>query len=334
MMTKEMKELLFFLFVLLSVGVGQFLYALRLSPLSEISYIFSTSRRLLSSTMKFSMRIPEEEVPQLKNFDLEEYMEFKPKIDPSLTNVIRALSYCSVSQLKNGLQLIALPSDTVFPGLLLKSSAKYLYCRSFYPELLKTVRSCWRTVLLSNPGTGKSMFQWYYLARLLNPDAFTDALTADSEGRTDPPEVVIRQVGVSHMEIFFIKARVVHKVHIASLILDCFDPATTLYFFEPASSKEEPMWESTRMSILATCSPEISRYKEFCKNGADKLYMPLFTEDELLTIGQHMREQPDFPVELSELYSDDAIRRSFSEYSEIIRYVLPYSQVYHSRIKV
>jgi hypothetical protein len=62
--------------------------------------------------------------------------------------------------------------------------------------------------------------------------------------------------------------------------------------------------------------------------------MPLFTEDELLTIGQHMREQPDFPATLSELYSDDVIRQSFSKYSGIIRYVLPHSQVYHSRIKV
>ena len=50
------------------------------------------------------------------------------------------------------------------------------------------------------------------------------------------------------------------------------------------------------MSILATCAPTISRYKEFCKNGADKLYMALFTEDELQTIGQHMRQQPDIPA--------------------------------------
>ena len=48
-------------------------------------------------------------------------------------------------------------------------------------------------------------------------------------------------------------------------------------------------------------------------------------EDELLEIGRHMRQQPDFLVQLSELYSDDAIRQSFNEYGGIIRHVLPHS---------
>eukprot|EP01036_Dinobryon_divergens_P026202 gene26202-34823_t len=48
-------------------------------------------------------------------------------------------------------------------------------------------------------------------------------------------------------------------------------------------------------------------------------------EDELLEIGRHMRQQPDFPVQLSELYSDDAIRQSFNKYGGIIRHVLPHS---------
>ena len=91
------------------------------------------------------------------------------------------------------------------------------------------------------------------------------------------------------MQIFFIKERIVHVVeaNIVS-ILRCFDPATTLYFFEPGKSKTEPEWDTTTMSIMATLSPELSRYKEFLKNGAKKIFMPLFTEDELLTIGRHM----------------------------------------------
>ena len=126
------------------------------------------------------------------------------------------------------------------------------------------------------------MFQWYYLARLLNPDAFSDALTCDSEGRTDPPEVVIRQIGLSHMEIFFLRARKAHTVPVSFSVLRCFDPSKTVYFFEPGKTRtEEPMWDSTKMSIFATCSPDVSRYKEFCKNGATKLFMPLFSKDEL-----------------------------------------------------
>jgi hypothetical protein len=51
--------------------------------------------------------------------------------------------------------------------------------------------------------------------------------------------------------------------------------------------------------------------------------MPLFTEDELLVIGRHMRQQPNFPVDLNKLYTDASIRQSFIEYGGIIRNVLP-----------
>eukprot|EP01036_Dinobryon_divergens_P035214 gene35214-45607_t len=123
---------------------------------------------------------------QLKNFDSKTYYDLKPIEDHGLTQFIKALSTCTMSQLDCGLQLLTLPSEIVFPGVYLKSSARYLYCRRFYPELLKRIRACRRTVLLSNPGTGKSMFQWYYLARVLNPDAFQDALTVNSAGTADP----------------------------------------------------------------------------------------------------------------------------------------------------
>ena len=263
---------------------------------------------------------------------LKKYNSLQPDVNPELCSLVDDLTACIVTQLDNEVQLITLPSgSTVFSGVVVNSSARFLYIRSFYPDLLKRVRSKWRTVLLSNPGTGKSMFQWYYLARLLNPHAFSDALTCDSAGKADPPEVVIRQVGQSHMQIFSLKARVAHTVGNASSffsVLDCFDPATTVYFFEPENTKVEPMWGSTTMSMLATCSPELSRYKEFCKNGATKLYMPLYTEDELLTIGRHMRQQPDFPADLMELYSDDNIHHRYAEYGGIIRHVLPHDRDY------
>jgi hypothetical protein len=88
------------------------------------------------------------------------------------------------------------------------------------------------------------------------------------------------------------------------------------------------------MSVFATCSPDLSRYKEFCKNGGIQLYMPLFTMNELLTIGAHMREQSGFPEELKSLYTDQAIRESYDEYGGIIRHVLPSSQKYYESIAV
>eukprot|EP01036_Dinobryon_divergens_P032999 gene32999-42695_t len=228
----------------------------------------STTGRAFSSSLKvkFFKGLPVDH--QLKNFDFKAYKELGPRQDHKMTQFVKALSTCTVSQLDSGLQLITLPLETDFPEVLLKSNARFLYCRSFYPELLKNIRFHPRTLLLSNPGTGKSMFQWYYLARLLNPGAFKDNLTIDL------PEVVIRQVGDIDMEIYFITAKVVQTVDVHRKVLECFDPATTLYFFEPGGSKRRgPMWEKNTMSILATCSPEISRYKEFCKNGAEILYM-------------------------------------------------------------
>ena len=300
--------------------------------------ILSLGRALSSSPlkMKFVKGLPGAAGLQLKNFDWKSYYDiYKPEEETDMTEFVRALSTCTVSQLDSGLQLITLPPETAFPAVLVKSTDRYLYCRSFYPELLKTIRSSLRNVLVSNPGTGKSMFQWYYLARLLNPDAFNDdALTANIKGNTEPPEVVIRQLNVYCFEIYFIKAKVCHIIHeYRPSVMSLFDPATTVYFFEPGGSTVEPSWEGTRMSILATCPPEIIRFKEFCKNGARKVYMPLYTGDELLTIGRHMRQQPDFPARLSELYSDANIRQSFFEFGGIIRHVLPCSPTVQKQLK-
>ncbi len=39
-------------------------------------------------------------------------------------------------------------------------------------------------------------------------------------------------------------------------------------------------------AILCTCSPDLERYKEFVNNGADRIFMPLYTKAELLIIGR------------------------------------------------
>lgn len=256
------------------------------------------------------------------------YDSFKPIRDSNIQNFVNSLSQCSVTKSENGIEVIELKGTTL-PHELLESSEQFIYTRTFYPELLQRIRSYKDVVLLSNPGTGKSMFQFYYLARLFNPSAFPDPLPCDDRSNVEPPEVVIRQVGTEEMQVFFVKAR---KVHVFDAVLKglfrCFNPKTTLYFFEPADTKVEPLWKYAKMNILATCSPDIIRYKEFCKGRAEKLYMPLFTLEELLTIGAHMCKQPGFPKELLSKYSDDSIRKSYAEYGGVIRHVLPRSSTY------
>jgi hypothetical protein len=80
-----------------------------------------------------------------------------------------------------------------------------LFIRSFYESLLRVIRSLRHVVLIGNPGIGKSVFQYYYLARILNIDTL-GPLPADSFGSTDPPHYVIRQIG-SFFEIYDIRAK-------------------------------------------------------------------------------------------------------------------------------
>ena len=263
----------------------------------------------------------------LKNFNRQSYEKLNPELNTKLSNLVTGLSQSSVRKLDCDISLITLPVGDL-GEVVTDFSKQFIYARSFYPDLLKSIRKNQRTLLISNPGTGKSIFQYYYLARVLNPSAFSalnQNLPPDSMNSCEPPEVVVRQVGLDKVQVFFIKEKVAHELKTASpwYVLSCFDPNTTLYFFEPDTEEIEPVIKTSVKSILATCSPNIKRYHEFRKNRAKTRYMPLFTKEELLTIGRHMREQPGFPSELTDLYSDDGIIIGYKEYGGIIRHVLP-----------
>lgn len=81
----------------------------------------------------------------------------------------------------------------------------YLFVRSFYDDLLCATRSRSKTVLIGNPRTSTSSFQYYYLARIFNPDKFgktvATALPPDSHGCTRAPEFVVRQLGDERLEL-------------------------------------------------------------------------------------------------------------------------------------
>ena len=92
---------------------------------------------------------------------------------------------------------------------------------------------------IGNPGIGKSFFQYYYLARILNPSLF-GPLPPDCYGSTTPPKIVIRQVGTAAMTIFDIANRKAERVDgCPGTLLDCFDPETSLYLMEPEVSMAE-----------------------------------------------------------------------------------------------
>jgi hypothetical protein len=229
----------------------------------------------------------------------------------SITNLGPSGANVSVIQLPKALSSSQLYSDLLF-------------VRDFYPSLLEDLRKSRRSILVGNPGTSKSFFQFYYLARIFNPLVF-GSLPKDSFGSTDPPDVVVRQICGFHLEIYQQSSDQVHEIIPDSrVIFRYLDKEKSLYLMEPEVTKREPY--PTEIPTLITVSPDTSRYKEFAKNGGVAYYMPCYTQDELVAIGKYLRENNRVPEGMENKYQEDAIKKRFYKYGGIIRHVLPQDQ--------
>ena len=246
-----------------------------------------------------------------------------------------AMASCEVTDIgkKSGVKVISLD----FSGYLgIKNIAdNKLYVRDFYPDLLAKVRKMERCVLTGNPGIGKSFFQFYYLARILNTDKF-GPLPPNHLGSTDPPKIVIRQVGDKVVTIFDVEDKVAGTTTStdAHTIIESFDSATTVFMMEPERSKAEPPFGDVNLPMLLSASPDVTRYKEFCKNGGRKLFMPVFKLAELQDIGEYLLECGDVPEEVRHVYTEQGVEQQFKKYGGIIRHVLPTDSTYMDEIEI
>ena len=160
------------------------------------------------------------------------------------------------------------------------------------------------------------------------------ALSPDYLNNSQKPKVVLQQVGENDMYVFFVEERIVHIISIFSKsIFDYFDPKSTIYFYEPGRSKSEPHFERLELPIFMIVSPEISRYKEFTKNGGKKLYMPLLTREELVTIGNFLVKENKVSG-LEDFYSKENIVERYEEFGGIYRHVFPSSIDYVKQIRL
>jgi hypothetical protein len=126
----------------------------------------------------------------LKSLDKEYYERLNPRPDEVNTELLRSMAEGSVKQLKrSSVQVLSLKRFRRNIGIESLGGNK-LFVRDFYPRLLQEIRKKERAVLIGNPGIGKSFFQFYYLARLVNPEQF-GPLPPDHLGSTDPPKIVI-----------------------------------------------------------------------------------------------------------------------------------------------
>ena len=131
-----------------------------------------------------------------------------------------------------------------------------------------------------------------------------DSLGEDSYKSTDPPEVVIRQVAQSHMEVWDLKRGEVLKYQGSSLgLLRCFDPKKTFYLYEPGRSFEEPHQDELSIPTMCSVSPDRTTYKYFLKKGAVMLYMPTWTLPELKAVGKFAlnRSPEQMPLRLEDI---------------------------------
>ena len=252
----------------------------------------------------------------LKHFDSRHYEEG--------TLLLECLANCTVEKLgDSGVDVISLNN---FPASHIDIdcwAGNKLFVRSFYPDLLKVIREHDRSVLLGSPGTGKSFFQFYYLARIMNPEKF-GPLPPDHLGSTKPPRIVIRQVGDSNFIVYDIEEKAAELIHTNyGGVLDSFDQDTSLYLMEPGSSKREPFFGGLRIPTFLTTYPMIDRYYQFSKNGGVANYLPVYQLKELQAIGKYLVENEHIPRELTELYAPDQIAERFEKFGGIFRVVLP-----------
>ena len=122
------------------------------------------------------------------------------------------------------------------------------------------------------------------------------------------------------MEVWDLKRGEVLKYEGSSLgLLLCFDPRKTFYLYEPGTCFDEPHIEGLEIPTLCSASPDIRRYKEFCKSGAVKLYMRTWTLPELQAVRKFVFDRSPKQMPLSE----NDISERFEDFGGIFRHVFP-----------
>ena len=179
------------------------------------------------------------------------YFSQKGKID---INIFRNLKKDALQELDKGVSVLTLPKNTIDKGVLRNK----IFIRSYYPKLLEKIRKHTHSVLIGNPGIGKSTFQYYYLARLFSPEIFSDAIPKDCYGNSEAPKHLIIQGGDDYW-VYDIEKNIVEKSYysIGHYITDIeSDTKSWLYLFDPLASRISPFYMHD-IPLLATVSPDI-----------------------------------------------------------------------------
>ena len=244
-----------------------------------------------------------------------------------MTGLVRAIADAKAQNLhivgppETPLKAFELPPNHSFPFE--GCGPSVLFIRNFYESLFTKIRSLKRCVLIGNPRLGKSIFHFYYLSRIFNPDLFGPL--PPNHVDSAKVEFVIRQVGANDVEIYDVATKeVLHSPNclIRSLFdSKLFDPLTTVYLFEPDKYKGEPVRDGAlQYQVLATVSPDESRYKEFCKiYGTRKLYFPCWSLEDLKSARRYLWDHNYLPN--TKFFSEESIEDRYERFGGIFQHV-------------
>jgi hypothetical protein len=184
-----------------------------------------------------------------------------PEVRPEETaflQSIKDLKNTSIETLKKGNISVVKFSNPIHSFL---TNPDLLFVRSFYPDLLQDLRKRHRSILMGNPGVGKSFFQFYYLLRIFNPTLFGD-LPADSYGSVAPPKIVVRQISGESIEVYEQSSAQVFEIPDTSEIFKYLSPQNSLYLMEPGVTIKKGPFLTSLPTLLTVSVKSLQRIRK------------------------------------------------------------------------
>ena len=185
-----------------------------------------------------------------------------------------------------------------------------IFVRSFYKELFDRFMEEKKTVLLGNPGIGKSMFQYYLLWRLC-------------KDKSEITDVVFRQLG-PNLYMYLLRKK---TAYIVRLTMGCTVQffkgwsKTPIYLFDPQQEECAPFIKFAPICMYFLSVRRESKYHEYKKQEgfSRSLYMSPYTLQELVHIQKYAAD-PKFDEQL--------VCDRFNHIGGLIRYVFCSESMY------
>jgi hypothetical protein len=195
-------------------------------------------------------------------------------------------------------------------------------------------------ILIGNPGISKSWFQWKFILFCYRQDIYNQLMSSKRSEEHDKEPSFKRQKTLEHIEAYIPQLIVRTKAgestyfffinltsdvkcaqHTPSQLMYVTDKNSTV-LWEPGEEHKPVQAKDCHYRIIATVSPDESRYKEFSKD-ATKLYMPCPSNLQIRLMGKIYRDS----VKIQEVPSDDEICKRVKKYGPFIRPTLCWHQV-------